>query len=90
MSDDLTLDGNGVAGLLDEAFGSEMTTVIRRCESCGTASAIGAHRAYRGAGVVLRCPACHDLAITIVALADRHVVQVRGAMRLELPRLDES
>jgi hypothetical protein len=84
--DKLTLDGNGVAGLLDVAFGTEMTTVVRRCGSCGTAAAIGAHRAYRAAGVVLRCPACHDLAITVVALPDRYVVQVRGEMRLELPR----
>jgi hypothetical protein len=86
MTDELTLDGNGVAGMLDEAFGTEMTTVMRVCASCGADAAIGAHRAYRGAGLVLRCPACHDLAITVVALPDRYVVQLRGALRLELPR----
>ena len=83
---DLTLDGNGVAGLLEEVFGTEMTTAARACASCGVEAALGAHRAYRGAGVVLRCPACEDLAIAIVALPDRYVVQMRGSLRLELPR----
>jgi hypothetical protein len=83
---DLTLDGNGMAGPLDAVFGMEMTTVMRTCASCGAAAPLGAHRAYRGAGLVLRCPACADLAISIVSLPDRHVVQVRGAMRFEMPR----
>jgi hypothetical protein len=86
MTDDLWLDGNGVAGILEEAFGNDMTTVIRGCGSCGTRSAIGAHRAYRTAGLVLRCPACHDVAIVVVSLPDRHVVGLRGELRLELPR----
>ena len=34
----------------------------RRCHSCGAENALGAHRAYQGAGVVLRCPACADVA----------------------------
>jgi hypothetical protein len=80
------LDGNGVAGLLTEVFGAELTAVVRTCGSCGTAAAVGAHRAYLGAGVVLRCPGCSDLAILIVQLPDRDVVQVRGAWSAELPR----
>ena len=86
MSTALWLDGNGVAGVLEEAFGSEMTLVVRTCASCGTVAPLGAHRAYIGMGVVLRCPHCHDLAVTVVTLRDRHVVQVRGSMRIELPR----
>ena len=86
MTDDLWLDGNGVAGTLEEALGTDMTAVVRGCGSCGTHAAIGAHRAYRTAGVVLRCPACHDVAVTVVSLPDRYVVQLRGEMRLELPR----
>ena len=86
MSEGLWLDGNGVAGTLEEVFGAEMTMVVRACGSCGASAAIGAHRAYRGAGLVLRCPACEDLAICILTLPDRHVVQMRGSLRLELPR----
>jgi hypothetical protein len=80
------LDGNGVAGDLDTAFGTEMTTVVRACASCGDASPLGAHRAFTGMGIVLRCPNCSDLAVTVVSLPDRHVVQVRGSMRIEMPR----
>ena len=75
-----------MAGLLAEVFGAEMTAVVRGCGSCGTEAAVGAHRAYRGAGVVLRCPACGDVAIRIAQLPDRNVVQVRGSWSVELPR----
>jgi hypothetical protein len=86
MSDEATwLDGNGVAGLLAEVFGAEVTAVIRGCGSCGTDAAVGAHRAYFGAGVVLRCPACGDVAVRIATLPDRHVVEVRGSWAVELP-----
>ena len=80
------LDGNGMAGLLTEVFGADVTAVVRTCGSCGTAAAIGAHRAYRGAGVVLRCPGCEAVAIRIVQLPDRTVLEVRGAWVVELPR----
>jgi Family of unknown function (DUF6510) len=87
MSDYATwLDGNGMAGLLMEVFGAEVTAVVRSCGTCGVAAPVGAHRAYLGAGVVLRCPACEDVAIRIAQLPDRNVVQVRGAWVVELPR----
>jgi predicted RNA-binding Zn-ribbon protein involved in translation (DUF1610 family) len=82
----LWLDGNGLAGLLVEVFGGEMTTIPRVCQSCGKRNPVGAHRAYVGAGVVLRCPHCGDVAARIVTLPDRHVVEIRGAWRLEVPR----
>jgi predicted RNA-binding Zn-ribbon protein involved in translation (DUF1610 family) len=78
MTDDLFLDGNGIAGVLAEAFGFEMTTARRECQSCGDSSAIGAHRAYRSAGHVLRCPACGDVAARIGMLGDRHVMVLAG------------
>jgi hypothetical protein len=87
MSDEAVwLDGNGVAGLLGEVFGVELTAVVRTCGSCGTAAPVGAHRAYLGAGVVLRCPGCADVAIKIARLPDRDVVQVRGSWSIELQR----
>jgi hypothetical protein len=84
MSDDaLWLDGNGIAGLLAEAFGTEMTTAHRDCQSCGAGNPIGAHRAYRGAGYVLRCPACGDVAARI---SERHVVLLAGQWLFSGPR----
>jgi hypothetical protein len=86
MSEDaLWLDGNAIAGLLAEVFATDMTSVDRGCGSCGTHSAVGAHRAYRGAGTVLRCPACGDVGLRIAILGDRHVVQLRGSWTLEVP-----
>jgi hypothetical protein len=43
---------------------------------------VGAHRLYRGAGVVLRCPTCGDLALRITVVEDRHVVHLRGTWAL--------
>jgi len=80
------LDGNGVAGELADVFGLELTAIARTCGSCGTTAAVGAHRAYLGAGLVLRCPGCADVAIRIAQLPDRNVVLVRGSWSVELPR----
>jgi predicted RNA-binding Zn-ribbon protein involved in translation (DUF1610 family) len=86
MNDDdaLWLDGNALAGLLGEVFAMEMTAVQRACAKCGVRAPVGAHRMYRGAGAVLRCPACGDLALRMAILEDRHVVQLRGTWTLEV------
>ena len=83
MSEDaLWLDGNAIAGLLSELFSAEMTTVPRRCQSCRQVNVVGAHRVYVGAGIVVRCPACGDVAMRIVTLEDRHRVQMAGPWTL--------
>jgi len=64
------LDGNAVAGLLAEALVEDMTVVERECGDCGTVAAIGAYRAYRGAGVVLRCPGCGSPGLRVVEVAE--------------------
>jgi hypothetical protein len=65
--DALVLDGNAIAGLLAEVFhGAEVTATQRSCSTCGQRHAIGQHRLYRGAGWVLRCPGCQDVALTVV------------------------
>ena len=64
------LDGNAVAGLLAEALGEDRTAWERECGDCGTVAAIGAYRAYRGAGVVLRCPGCGSPGLRVVELTE--------------------
>src|SRR2546423_3671725 len=78
MEGELHTDGNGVAGLLQEVFLVEVTTAHRVCQSCRAERPVGAHRAYAGAGVVLRCPNCGDVAAVIAAPPDRRVVELRG------------
>jgi Family of unknown function (DUF6510) len=80
--DELHLDGNGVAGLLAEIAGVEMTSVLRTCPSCGDRRPLGAHRAYRGAGIVLRCPSCEDVAVRIGVREERLVVDWRGSYEI--------
>jgi hypothetical protein len=79
---DLHTDGNSVAGLLSEILAVDATTVVRRCHLCGDEQAMGAHRAHRGAGIALRCPSCHGLAVRIGLADDELVVELRGTFRV--------
>jgi ribosomal protein S27AE len=76
------LDGNGIAGLLGEIAGAEMTTMLRTCQSCGDRRALGEHRSYRSAGVVLRCPSCSDVALVVGVHEERLVVGWRGTYEI--------
>ena len=76
-------DANAVAGLLQQVFAGEITSARRVCQSCRARSAAGAHRAYVGAGVVLRCPACGDVAARIAVLPGRHVFELRGVWTID-------
>ena len=79
----LWLDGNALAGLLQELFATEMTDMPRGGGSGGAVRAIGAHRLYRGAGLVLRCPVCSDVAMVVATAPDRRVVHLVGTWRIE-------
>ena len=81
-AESLHTDGNAIAGLLQEVFVAEVTAAGRVCQSCRQDNPIGAHRLYRGAGLVLRCPACGDLAACIVVLPDRNVISLHGTWSL--------
>ena len=81
--DDQHIDGNGIAGLLAEIAGAEMTGAMRTCQSCGDRRAVGEHLAYRTAGVVLRCPTCQDVAVVVGIQEQRLVVDWRGTYELQ-------
>jgi hypothetical protein len=78
------VDGNAVAGLLQEVFAVEITTAVGTCKGCGASEAIGAVHVYRGAGIVLRCPHCENVLATIVKGADRIWMDLPGMRGLEL------
>ena len=77
--DELMLDGNAVAGVLQEVFAVEMTTAIGTCGNCGAAGPFGALHVYRGAGFVLRCPHCDNVIGTIVEDDTRMWISLSGA-----------
>jgi Family of unknown function (DUF6510) len=76
-------DGNQIGGLLQEVFVAEMTASRRACQSCGQDHPIGAHRLYEGAGYVLRCPGCGDLAACITTLPDQYAISLYGTWRVD-------
>ena len=80
---DRHLDGNGMAALLEEIVGAEATTALRDCQSCGVTRALGSHRAYRGAGIVLRCPHCGDLALCVGLVGGSMTVRWYGTLHLD-------
>ena len=82
--DELMLDGNAIAGLLQEVFAVEMTTAIGICDGCGAANAIGAVHVFRGAGVVMRCPHCGNALAKIVRKDERVWVSFQGIRAIEL------
>ena len=78
------LDGNAVAGLLQEIFAVEMTTASGTCDGCGASDAMGAAHVYEGAGIVLRCPQCGNALVKIVKDDARVWIDLRGLRTLEI------
>ena len=82
--DKLMLDGNAVAGLLQELFAADMTNAIGSCATCGATEPVGAIHVYRGAGIVLRCPHCDNTLAVIVRAKCRVWITFQGIRALEL------
>ena len=77
--DDRILDGNAVGGILEAAFGRDMTAESGRCVHCGTIHVVAELRLYRsGPGDVLRCRACGGVVVRIVERGERVIVDRSG------------
>jgi hypothetical protein len=68
------LDGNAIAGALEEAFGAEMTGAAGTCAHCETVSRLAELVVYAGPGMVARCPTCAGVVVV--------VVEIRGATQV--------
>lgn len=85
----LMLDGNSVAGLLQELFGSDMTTVPAECAHCGRRSEVGAMLAFgQSMGTVLRCPTCQGVTMRMVVRGSEVWVDLQGVSYLRLTRTE--
>jgi hypothetical protein len=80
----LHTDGNEVAGVLADVLAVDATRVRRRCQSCRAEHPLAAHLAFHGAGIVLRCPSCDDVAVCIGVQGDHLTVEWRGAYRIDI------
>ena len=78
------LDGNAVAGLLEQLFGRDVTMASGRCTGCGAVREVGAVHVYRAAGIVARCPDCDTVLLRIVEARDRMWVDFRGFSSLQV------
>jgi hypothetical protein len=79
-----TLDGNAIAGTLVASFGTELTTAIGGCASCGRRSPVGEFAVYlRGPGTVVRCRHCAGVVMVIVEVHGVACVDLGGLEALE-------
>jgi hypothetical protein len=78
------LDGNGIAGLLHQVFGREMTTVNGVCASCGATRPMAELNVYlRAPGSVVRCASCEEVVMVLVTIRGITCVDLHGLDELE-------
>jgi hypothetical protein len=88
--DALMVDGNAVAGLLQDVFAVEMTTAMGTCDKCGAVDQVGALHVFRGAGIVMRCPHCDNALVTMVDDDTRVWIGFAGLRTLQVTRADQA
>jgi hypothetical protein len=77
------LDGNAIAGLLHEVFGSEMTTSVAVCASCGASRQVAELVVYlRAPGAVVRCRSCESVVMVLVTVRGVTCVDLHGLAEL--------
>jgi hypothetical protein len=83
----LVVDGNAVAGMLEELFSIEMTASPTECAACGYEGEVGTLLAFLAApGLVLRCPNCDSVILRIVTTPRAVYLDARGAAFIRLAR----
>ena len=81
--EDGVLDGNAIGGLLIEMFGTEMTTAVGTCGSCGMAAQVAELAVYQPKlGTVVRCRACDNVLMVFVEVRGVTCVDMRGLAQL--------
>jgi 2-methylaconitate cis-trans-isomerase PrpF len=78
------LDGNAIAGLLLDIFGSDMTTAVGVCAHCAASGTLAEQMVYnRAPGTVVRCRSCVGLLMVVVEVRRINCVDLRGLESLE-------
>jgi Family of unknown function (DUF6510) len=83
----LKLDGNAMAGVLQELFVDDVTTARGACATCGAIGDVGQQHLYmypRSPGAVLRCSTCESVLMVVVHARDRVRFALRGLAWLEV------
>jgi len=78
------LDGNAIAGLLYEVFGTEMTVATGVCAYCGNEGPVGELVVYnRAPGTVARCPTCVNVLMVLVERRGVTCIDLGGLEKLD-------
>jgi Family of unknown function (DUF6510) len=78
------LDGNAIAGTLQDVFGAELTTATSVCAHCGAVRQVAELRVYlRAPGTVVRCASCMAVVMVLVEIRGVTCVDLRGLAQLE-------
>ncbi|MEA2637928.1 MAG: hypothetical protein QOE18_985 [Chloroflexota bacterium] len=83
----LKLDGNAMAGVLQELFVDDVTTARGACASCGSVGDVGRQHLYMypmSPGAVLRCATCENVLMVVVHARDRVRFALHGLAWLEI------
>ena len=81
-----TLDGNAIAGLLQEVFGEEMTAAMATCASCGFIAPVANAVVYpRLPGEVVRCRNCGALLMVFTRIRGVNCVDLSGIAEMKPP-----
>ena len=85
MNTELMVDGNAIAGDLEQIFGRDMTMAVARCAGCAVDSMMATLMAFvRGPGAVLRCPSCTSVIARIVETPTATYLDARGMLYLRM------
>jgi hypothetical protein len=78
------VDGNDLAGAVQELFAADLTVARGRCAECGREAMVAeAHVYNRAPGLVARCPGCEAVLMRLVRAPDRAWLDLRGVSSLE-------
>lgn len=73
------MDGNSMAGPLQEVFSVDVTEAVGRCASCKATGPLAEGRVYGPApGLVLRCRACAQPLLRLARTPGRTHLDLRG------------
>jgi ribosomal protein S27AE len=75
--EDFTVDGNALAGALEQYIGRDMTAARGTCGHCGAASAVAELVVYpKAPGAVARCPHCGDVVMVVTEIRETVAVHL--------------
>src|SRR5262249_21603796 len=78
------VDGNELAGPMQELFNVDITVARGRCAACGREGMMAQAKVYgRSMGMVARCPGCDSVLLRLVRGPDRAWLDMRGLTSLE-------